>query len=385
MRRPEPITDVFPTEDVQSAVKRSVRQFDPRAHIELPPMPAQFQHIAEARAWAGFLESNLDRFQRTIDVPIGKLLGCGRFGCVFESDPPWVVKLTRDVSEGPVWSYMASLLEPDEDFPELAVQLPSFLVVRDVVRITPDVVFNGNVEPVFGIVREEAVPVFVPFEVRNPFDDSVVAQHMALSSLTAEILGLSEKALKRVGLPEPVLYIQLSEQISRFHPGVQKQFALLHDALLGSRSYRVAADRFHQLRWIPIRLRDEAASLREITLATEQAEEALLDVVQAWQRLQKNSLATELGLTLETSLNAADLVFRDLHAYNIGWRTHRVIAGIERPQCMVILDPGAMATPHSPTIREVELQANGLSSGYDDQDADLAEADENLRREGLIR
>ncbi len=385
LRRNEPVTEVLPPQEVESAVRRTARSLDSRAHIELPPMPAQFQHLAEGRAWAEFLEANLDRFQRTIDVPIGKLLGCGRFGCVFESDPPWAIKLTRDASEGPVWSYMQSLLEPDEDFPELATDLPSFLVVRDVVRITPDVIFNGAVQPVFGIVREEAVPVFVPFEVRNPFDDSVVSQHMALSPLTQEIVGLSRKAVERVGLQEPVLYTQLSEQISRFHPGVQKQFALLHDALLGTRDYRQAADRFHQLRWIPLRLREEGVSQREIQTADDQANEALKDVVGAWKRLRKNPLATKLGLTLETALNAADLVFRDLHAYNIGWRTHRVVAGVERPQCMVILDPGAMATPHSPSIREVELQANGLSSGYSDQDLDLAEADENLRSAGLIR
>jgi len=384
MRRNEPVTEVLPAQEVESAVRRTARALDSRAHIELPPMPAQFQHIAEGRAWAEFLEANLDRFQRTIDVPIGRLLGCGRFGCVFESEAPWVVKLTRDASEGPVWSYMQSLLEPDEDFPELATNLPSFLVVRDVVRITPDVVFNGAVQPVFGIVREEAVPVFVPFEVRNPFDDSVVGQHMALSPLTQEILGLSPKAVQRVGLQEPVLYTQLSELVGRFHPGVQKQFALLHDALLGTRDYRVAADRFHQLRWIPLRLREEGVPTRELQTAEDQANAALKDVVSAWQRLRKNPLATELGLTLETALNAADLVFRDLHAYNVGWRTHRVVGGVDRPQCMVILDPGAMATPHSPSIREVELQANGAFSFYD-QDADLAEADENLRRAGVIR
>jgi len=384
MRRNEPVTSVVPTDEMQSAVRRSAKHFDQRAHIDLPPMPAQFQHIAEGRAWAEFLEANLDRFQRTIDVPIGRLLGCGRFGCVFESDAPWVVKITRDESEGPVWSYMQSLLEPDEDFPELATNLPSFLVVRDVVRITPDVVFNGAVQPVFGIVREEAVPVFVPFEVRNPFDDSVVGQHMALSTLTQEILGLSPKAVQRVGLQEPVLYTQLSERVARFHPGVQKQFALLHEALLGTRDYRQAADRFHQLRWLPLRLRDEGAGGRELQTAEDQANEALKDVVSAWQRLRNNPLATELGLTLETALNAADLVFRDLHAYNVGWRVHRLVGGVERPQCMVILDPGAMATPHSPSIREVELQANGAFSFYD-QDADLAEADENLRRAGLIR
>jgi hypothetical protein len=44
--------------------------------------------------------------------------------------------------------------------------------------------------------------------------------------------------------------------------------------------------------------------------------------------------------------------------YNIGWRIHGKIEGEKLPKCMVILDPGAMATPFMPEIREIELLEN---------------------------
>jgi hypothetical protein len=338
--------------------------------VELPVMPANLQHIAEGIAWSSFIAANLDRFQRTLDVPLGAELGCGRFGCVFASEEPWVIKITRDESEGPVWRYQQELLnKPDEGFEELPELLPAFLQVHDVVRVTPDVIFNGESQPVYGIVRESAAPIFTQVAVRNPFNDTPTYK-MALSEETERKIGLSPVALKRVGLPSPVLYSSLSEAIARFHPGVQKKFSLLHQTLEATRRYRMAADRFGNLRWVPMRLKEGGGTKREQEAAAELADDALRDMAVAWRELQRNPLGAELGLTLETALNSADLAFRDLHAFNIGWRTHEVIDGVTRPMCMVILDPGAMATPVQPDIREVELLEN---------------AGRYLRNAGLIR
>ena len=316
------------------------------ARIALPTKVSPL--VAEGVAWASFLESNLDRFQRTLDVPIGARLGCGRFGCVFESRIPWVVKLTRDESEGPIWSYMSELLS-DTD---LTASLAAFLRVHDVVRIRPDVVFNDEVQPVFAIVREQAEPVFDQVEVVNPRDKYDTSFETALSAQTLKILGVTSAALKRADLQTPVLYKRMSERIEMFPKGVQTQFAELHLAIQGTRSYRQFADVFHRLRWKPNKTAAENMQAAE-------TEAMLLAACSVLERLE---LSRELGVTLAIAHTEADLIFRDLHLYNIGWRTHRVIDGQKLPQCMVILDPGAMATPYMPEIREVTLLKN--AGGY---------------------
>lgn len=302
------------------------------------------EHIAEGVAWATFLEANLDRFQRTLDVPIGERLGCGRYGCVFDSTSPWVVKVTRDESEGPIWSYMSELLGD----PEYHKLLPSFLRVRDVVRVRPDVIFNDVVQPVFAIVRESAAPVFDQVQVVNPRDKYDVSFETALSEQTLSILGMTASALKKAQLQRPVLYTNVSERVRLLPKGVQKDFAEFHFAIEATRAYRHSAITFHRLRW------QSKKSPAEIALT----EEAQADMRAACTVLQRFDISTELGDTLLTAEQEADLVFQDMHMYNIGWRTHRTISREKLPQCMVILDPGAMATPYMPEIREVTLLRN---------------------------
>ena len=341
-RNDDDLTTRVPLSVMRRAVESAAQRAAPMGRVALPGgMPA---HIAEGVAWAQFLDENKDRFQRTLDVPIGGRLGCGRFGCVYESSSPWVVKITRDESEGPIWSYMAELLADEE----LVDMLPSYLRVHDIVRVLPDVIFNDEAQPVFGVVREAAAPVFDNVQVVNPRDKYDVSFEIALSSQTLQILGVKPAALKRLNMQPPILYKHMSEQIARFPKGVQTSFADLHMAVQGTRAYRKAADVFHRLRWKGDKTEGEEAL----------AEEALLDMLAACTLMQKTSLAEELGTTLIASHTEADLVFRDLHIFNIGWRTHRMIEGEKLPQCMVILDPGVMATPYLPEIRETTLLRN---------------------------
>jgi len=327
---------------MKRAAERAAKRMAPMGRVQIPGgIPP---HVAEGVAWAQFLDENKDRFQRTLDVPMGGRLGCGRFGCVYESSAPWVVKITRDDSEGPIWSYMAELLADEE----LVGMLPSYLRVHDVVRIQPDVIFNDESQPVFGIVREEAAPVFIEVPFTNPRDKYDVTYEIALSPQTLSILGVTPATLKRVKMETPILYKHMSEKIALFPKGVQQHFAHLHMAAQGTRGYRKAADVFHRLRWKADKTEREE----------ELAEEALQDMLAACTLMQRLSLSEELGTTLIASQVEADLVFRDLHVFNIGWRTHRSIEGEKLPQCMVILDPGAMNTPYMPEIREVTLLRN---------------------------
>lgn len=344
---------------LRAAVAREARKHV-MGTVELPAGPDEFAHIAEGIAWATFVDAHVARFATTLGVPLGSRLGCGRYGCVFESESPWVVKITRDESEGPVWAYIQELLgEPLEDGEEGdtgAERYPSFLAVRDVVRVRPDVVFNREEQPVYAIVREEAEPVFTSVERSSP--DGTPSYHDGLSEMTLAILGLTPERLAEAGLTHPVLYSDVARVIDTLPRGVQIQFGALLTAVNATGLYRVAADKFHSLRWRPLRLQEEEAPFDEIVIAQQLADDALASMARAWAILRKNPLGHELGLTLERALADADLAFRDLHRGNIGWRTHPVIDGVERPECLVILDPGVMATPVVPSIRELEFLAN---------------------------
>lgn len=181
---------------------------------------------------------------------------------------------------------------------------------------------------------------------------TVLRDETALSAQTLKILGVTSAALTRADLQAPVLYKRMSERIAMFPKGVQTQFAELHMAIQGTRAYRQFADVFHRLRWKSNKTAAEHMQAAE-------TEARLLAACSSMERLE---LSRELGVTLAIAHTEADLIFRDLHLYNIGWRTHRVIDGQKLPQCMVILDPGAMATPYMPEIREVTLLKN--AGGY---------------------
>jgi len=309
----------------------------------LEPESGSRSDFAAGPIWSKFLDANLDRFQRTVGVPVGERLGCGLFGCVFESSPPWVVKFTRDPTEGPIWAYMAELLSD----PEVTAELDSFLRVRDVVRIRPDVLFQGEEMPVYGVVREEAIPV-----LRDHPD--------IMTEETLRRVGATERMLAEAGvsITAPSLNLVV-DRIAMFPPPVRSAFRELVIVLLALREYKRYADVFHQWR-ARLMYQDYGGHTREE--AEDISDSAFREMLWAIESMRGNQFPNrfgeEMGRTLLTSVNFGDLVFRDLHLMNIGWRIHKTIDGDERPLSMVILDPGAMATPYEPAVREVELVAN---------------------------
>jgi hypothetical protein len=201
---------------------------------------------------------------------------------------------------------------------------------------------------VFAIVREEAAPVFDNVAVPNPRDKYDIQYHAALSEETLKRIGLTERSMTRADLQRPVLYSEMASVVTRLPKGVQEQFAELHLAVQATRAYRGSADTFHMYRW-----KSDKTEREE-----ELADSAMQDMMAACTLMQRLPISRELGVTLATSHTEADLAFRDLHMYNIGWRIHGKIEGEKLPKCMVILDPGAMATPFMPEIREIELLEN---------------------------
>jgi len=314
-----------------------------RAAIVVPGSEdALYDQVLAARAWADFVESNKDKFERTMGAPMGQRLGCGLFGCVFASTSPWVVKLTRDETEGDIWSYMAELLLDEE----LTAQLNAFLRVYDVVRIRPDVLFGGTKMPVFGIVREEALPV-----LREPG---------LATAETVRRIGLSKEMLAEVGIREEPSLEAISEKLELFPENVRLLFLDLFRTLIGVKRYRQHALVFHAWRG---RLTHKAYQGLSKEEAEEVADEAFRNMLDAIRSIRftdgtPNVFGNELGQTLLAAVNYGDLVFQDLHLFNLGWRIHEEIDGDVRPLSMVILDPGAMATPYSPEVRQVDLLEN---------------------------
>lgn len=318
---------------------------------ELYAPKGEREDIAAGIAWAHFIETMKQSFQETIAAPIGRRLGCGLYGCVFSSQTPWVVKITRDPTEGPVWAYMAELFGD----PELAGDFPAFLRVQDVVRIRPDVLFNGKEQPVFGIVREEARPVVI--EPGN----------ISLESL--EKCGITRDMLDAASIEEdtpPFNDIGAVVTDARIFPAaVRDAFGDLYSTLIGLRDYRRNAMVFHKWRGRLYRgdyvrygvSRDDAEAVADEALR--HMLDAAESVKHAWNdRSKPNHFGVEIGDTLLNAMKYGDLAFQDLHLFNIGWRVHEQIALDVQPPCMVILDPGAMATPYAPDIRQVDLLEN---------------------------
>jgi hypothetical protein len=320
-----------------------------RAPIVVPGSTgaSESDHRVAGKVWATFLENNKDRFRRTITVPIGELLGCGLFGCVYESTSPWVVKLTRDKTEGPIWAYMAELLTD----PEVTGELNAFLRVDDVVRVQPDVLFDEEEMPIYCVVREEALPV-----LGEP--------GLKATKETLRRIGLTPELLGKAGIHEPEPSVNLlGRRMDAFPEEEQEALADFYSLIVALKYYRQHALVFHQWRG---RLTHSDYGGLEQYEAEEIADAAfrgMLDAIDGMKHRDRrpNRFGLEIGTTLAAAVNFGDLVFQDLHLYNIGWRIHETIKGDRRPPCMVILDPGAMATPYSPEIREVELMLANFS------------------------
>lgn len=89
-----------------------------------------------------------------------KRFGCGHYGCAYavkergRKEPRYVVKITRDPTEGPMQAAIARRQKNgDYGFAD------GFAIVRGVYRIGDDVQHMGKMWPVYAVVREEVKPV----------------------------------------------------------------------------------------------------------------------------------------------------------------------------------------------------------------------------------
>jgi hypothetical protein len=257
----------------------------------------------DTKKWVDRLIEKRGALERVVDAPLGHMLGCGSWGCVFESTSPWVVKFTIDPTEGAIWTIIKEWSSREQHAAD------GIVAVREIVRILPDVHVGVAVYPLHAIVREAVQPMYQ-------------GDH------------LSEWTLRELGLPEG--YVVDDDMLRRTSewqsPDITQETIRRAEGLLETierlLSYRSAAGRWHESRQV----------LRKNYLLSEATDRA-----HALQRTRYGALIGESLL----SLIQEGIVLRDVHLANVGWRFHTRFG---RPG-LVIFDPG-----HTPVASGIEIE-----------------------------
>lgn len=106
--------------------------------------------------WANLLSAKGDTLQRALGVKVGRIRGCGKYGCVVDSGPKRVLKLTAlpdygwdDDEELKFWTKMKDeQRRPDSPASEAVVKVDKVWVVTD----------KDTDQPYMVVLREEAEP-----------------------------------------------------------------------------------------------------------------------------------------------------------------------------------------------------------------------------------
>jgi len=261
--------------------------------------------MSRKKGWVEALLTKRDALEKVLGVPLGAMLGCGHFGCVFDSTPPWVVKFSIDPTEGPIWSKIVGLMKEERygegGFPE----------IKSITRILPDIPYGGRKKKVWAIVRESVAPVY---KAGGDYTDFSLAKLGQLPG-TGQFSKLGGGEVSD-GKPLPVDF---------------------SDAIYGLAQYQGAAREWHQ------RHSDEIETKIERIL----------------NRYFSGAIAGPLGESL--SMLASNRVYlRDVHRGNIGWHVAEPGDGDDWDR-LVVFDPGHTPTSKVTDIEEV-LVANGRNA-----------------------
>lgn len=254
-----------------------------------------------------FVRENADALKAKADMQVkAPALGCGHFGCVFPTnDPAWVVKITRDPTEGPMVQRIMALKK------EGAYGMDGIVNFKTIFR-GKDVLWRGKMQPVFVIVREAITPVKNWF-IKNSRGPSIPREG-------GFIPATYESALKNI--PDYVLQRSL-------------------DALAKAKD---AAGEFHDLK---TQHRKDTAKQKFI--------DAVSDVGDAFPYVGEAMI----------SLLDQDILLRDVHANNIAMLAHDRDGGDGAPAgTIVVFDLGH--TPTDPVESEMQLLGvNGFSEDHE--------------------
>jgi len=326
--------------------------------LELRPPEPKVPKYGRKR-WVRDLLAKRDALERAIGMPVGELLGCGHFGCVFQSDPPWVVKLTVDPSEGPIWDTIQWAIDENGGYGGTG-----FARVAKVVRLRPDVGEGRRKRALYAIVREEVAPVFATI-------DGQVLE----SDETLEQIGLAEW-WKSAGLEQRSALAWSSVRNEDWPTHRARDFARTLDGLrhyLDAGRAQQALDAYRRLRTQRTRYAAARAldyynlvqydpNARWVTSVPKpDAQEIIVHRASRAADEMVGGVGGYLGESL-SMLAGMNIVLRDVHLMNIGWRLHECVSvdgdeDCSEPGAIVIFDPG-----HTPTERPTEIEERMIAN-----------------------
>lgn len=284
------------------------------------------------KAWVEQLLEKREAIERAVGMPLGHMLGCGHWGCVFESEHPWVVKLSIDPTEGPIWMKILSLVG-EERYGEGG--FPEIRVVR---RITPDIVVGGRKRKVWAIVREGIEPVFKEYR----------AKELGMHGGGTE-LGTSQYTNAKLKLHAPTRPTSIIVA-----PGTPSwERSSFNEAISGLLNYRDAATAWHVLGVHPRTHRQqEIKNYYKYELDFSSREDAGYKALRVAETAFDGPAWAPLGESL-AMLASNGVYLRDVHLMNIGWHIARDDDDWDR---VVIFDPGHTPTESGEDIETVLVE-----------------------------
>lgn len=280
------------------------------------------------KRWVTDILDNRKAVEKAIGVPLRGVLGCGHWGCVVDSKRPWVVKLTIDPNEAPVWLRINQLIE-EESYGQGGV-----VRTKGVYEIKPGVMYGGRRKRVYAIVREEVAPAFTFF--RGTYDLELTVATKKKLDINPGLRALFDyrsdgRSFITAG-GEPVSSPKIDELITTCE-------ALIKFKDLAYTWHARSTDRFPQ--HFP-------------------GAEAIKDRLERTTYRMRGPIGGAIGETL-LMLVSNGVVLRDVHLFNIGWRTQSEIPGYGyEDKTLVIFDPG-----HTPTGRSLQIPVARVANPVD--------------------
>lgn len=313
-------------------------------------------------SWTLVIHENKARLEEVLSEIMGQptkikdMLGCGHWGCVFKiqgpiasGNSPWVVKFSRDPTEGPIWNVLKEAIEDEGPGSEL---LDGIARVKAIGQIKGGVHFRRKQHPLYLIVREDVMPVRREPKPGDDWDE-------VRSGWTKHSLELFEKMLKE---QHPSRFLSAQAIHDGMTPTLEDVARNVDKALYYLSVYRVAAYDMHRSKqkwfrvsresdWAPggVSRRSTWSEHRDLQRKAEN------NMLHAINRLQEFEFAQAISQTLD-DLYGREIYLRDVHHMNIGWRTQPEIDGVKyEVDQLVIFDPGHTPTSDEHPIPEIEL------------------------------
>lgn len=278
-----------------------VPRFEGKPRLELRDNP-------RIKKWVQVLLDHRANLERAAGGELGQVLGCGHFGCVVDMADPWVLKLTIDPTEAHIWAKITEL-QAEEVYGH-----DGFTRLKRIFELKPGIKYGGRMKRVYGIVREK---IAVPLK----WDKRASAAPTLYT-------------LRRLGIQVPDNYVAnfnykdlLKLDVSSMPKStlVKANITEFVKAIEGLADYRYIASQWY--RKLHVGRRDEIRGQLQ------------------WVINHKFSgpIGGPLGESLSMLLDN-EVVLRDTHLGNVGWRVFEDVDGEEAPESLVIFDPG-----HTPT------------------------------------